>query len=59
MVNVTDQRDAYEVSFKVSFTLRNRGKAVSGVCYFRAQLVRSEDGFLITAIREKFAVGGS
>jgi hypothetical protein len=59
MVNVTDQGDTYEVSFKVSFTMRNGGKAVSGVCYFRAQLVRSEDTFLIRSIREKFAVDGS
>jgi S1-C subfamily serine protease len=59
MVNATDEGDAYEVNFKVSFTLRNRGKAVTGVCYFRAQLVRSQDSFLITAIREKFSVDGS
>jgi len=59
LVNATNQGKGYEVSFKVSFTVRNRGKAVSGVCYFRAQVVRSEDGFLITAIREKFATEGS
>jgi len=59
MVNATSQRDAYEVSFKVSFTLRNKAKAISGVCYFRAQVVRSQESFLITAIREKFATEGS
>jgi V8-like Glu-specific endopeptidase len=59
LVNVTNQEGAYEVSFKVSFTVRNRAKAVSGVCYFRAQVVRSQDGFLITAIQEKFAAEGS
>jgi S1-C subfamily serine protease len=59
LVNVTSQSGGYEVSFKVSFTVRNRAKAVSGVCYFRAQVVRSQDGFLITAIREKFAAEGS
>jgi hypothetical protein len=59
MFSVTNQGDVYDVNFKVSFILRNRGKTVSGVCYFRAQLVRSEDSFLITSIREKFAVGGS
>jgi hypothetical protein len=59
LVNVTNQGGAYEVSFKVSFTVRNRAKAVSGVCYFRAQVVRSQDGFLITAIQEKFAAEGS
>jgi V8-like Glu-specific endopeptidase len=59
LVNVTNQGDRYDVSFKISFTLRNRAKAVSGVCYFRAQVVRSQDSFLITAIREKFAEDGS
>ena len=58
-VNATNQGDRYDVSFKVSFTVRNRAKAVTGVCYFRAQVVRSEDSFLITAIREKFAADGS
>ena len=59
MVNVTNRGDQYEVAFKVSFALRNRGKAASGVCYFRAQVVRHENSFLITAIREKFGTGGS
>ena len=59
LVNVTNQGDRYEVSFKVSFMVRNRAKAVSGVCYFRAQVVRSENSFLITAIREKFAANES
>ncbi|MBV8102287.1 MAG: serine protease [Verrucomicrobia bacterium] len=59
LVNVTNQGDRYDVSFKVSFTLRNRAKTVSGVCYFRAQLIRSQDSFLITTIREKFAADGS
>jgi S1-C subfamily serine protease len=59
MVNVTNQGGAYEVSFKVSFTVSNRTKAVSGVCYFGAQVVRSENNFLITAIREKFETAGS
>jgi V8-like Glu-specific endopeptidase len=59
LVNVTNQGDRYDVSFKVSFTLRNRAKAVSGVCYFRAQVVRSQDSFLIVAIREKFAADRS
>ena len=59
LVDVTNQGDRYEVSFKVSFTVRNRSKTVSGVCYFRAQVVRSEDSFLITTIREKFAADGS
>lgn len=59
MVNVTSQGNGYEVSFKVSFTLRNRAKTVSGVCYFRAQVVRNENSFLITSIREKFATEGS
>jgi S1-C subfamily serine protease len=59
LVNVTNQGGGYEVSFKVSFTVRNRAKAVSGVCYFRARVVRSQDAFLITAIREKFAAEGS
>jgi len=59
LVNVTNQGDRYDVSFKVSFTLRNRAKAVGGVCYFRAQVVRSQDSFLIMAIREKFAADGS
>jgi V8-like Glu-specific endopeptidase len=59
LVNVTNQEGGYEVSFKVSFTVRNRAKAVSGICYFRAQVVRSQDRFLITAIREKFAAEGS
>lgn len=59
LVNVTNQGYRYDVSFKVSFTLHNRAKAVSGVCYFRAQVVRSQDSFLITAIREKFAADGS
>ena len=54
VVNAMNQADAYQVSFKVSFTLRNRAQAVSGVCYLRAQVVRSESNFLITAIREKF-----
>ena len=40
-------------------TFAETAKAVSGVCYFRAQVVRSQDGFLITAIREKFAAEGS
>jgi V8-like Glu-specific endopeptidase len=59
VVNVTSQGDGYEVSFKVSFTLRNRAKTVSGVCCFRAQVVRNENSFLITAIREKFTTEGS
>jgi S1-C subfamily serine protease len=59
LVNVANQGDRYDVSFKVSFTLRNRAKAVSGVCYFRAQVVRSQDSFLIMAIREKFAADES
>ena len=59
MINVTDRGGSYEVNFKVSFTVRNQGKVVSGVCYFRAHLVRNQDSFLITAIREKFAVDGS
>ena len=59
LVNVTNQGDRYDVSFKVSFTLHNRAKAVSGVCYLRAQVVRHQDSFLIMAIREKFAADGS
>lgn len=59
MVNVTNRGDQYEVAFKVSFILRNRGKAASGVCYLRAQVVRHEYSFLITAIREKFDPGGN
>jgi S1-C subfamily serine protease len=59
LVNVTNQGYRYDVSFKVSFTLHNRAKAVSGVCYFRAQVVRRQDSFLIKAIREKFAADGS
>jgi S1-C subfamily serine protease len=59
LVNVTNQGDRYDVSFKVSFTLRNRGKTANGVCYFRAQVTRSQDSFLITGIREKFAEDGS
>ena len=59
LVNVTNQGDGYEVSFKVSFTVRNRAKTLSGVCYFRAQVVRTPNGFLITAIKEKFATEGS
>ncbi len=55
LVNVTNQSGGYEVSFKVSFTVRNRAKALSGVCYFRAQVVHGQNGFLITTIREKFA----
>jgi S1-C subfamily serine protease len=59
LVNVTNQGGGYEVSFKVSFTVQNRTKAVSGVCYFRAQVVRHRDSFLITTIRERFATEGS
>jgi Trypsin-like peptidase domain len=59
VANVTNQGDAYEVSFKVSFTLSNRTKVVSGVCYFRARVVRSGNNFLITAIREKLEPEGS
>src|SRR6201987_140900 len=59
LVNVTSQSGGYDVSFKVSFTLRSRAKAVSGVWYFRAKVVRSQDSFLIVAIREKFAADGS
>ena len=59
MVNVTSRGDSYDVSFKVSFTLRNQAKAISGFCYFRAQVVHHDEGFSITAIREKFATEGS
>ena len=59
MVNATNRGDQYEVAFKVSFILRNRGKAASGVCYFRAQVVHHENSFLITTIREKFGTGGN
>src|SRR5580692_1953725 len=59
MVNVTNRGDQYEVAFKVSFILRNRGKAASGVCSFRAQVVHHENSFLITTIREKFGTGGN
>src|SRR3984957_8319561 len=59
MVNVTNRGDQYEVAFRVSFTLRNRGKAASGICYFRAQVVHHENSFLITTIREKFGTGGN
>jgi V8-like Glu-specific endopeptidase len=59
LVNATNQGDGYDVAFKVSFTLHNRAKSVSGVCYFRAQVVHHQDSFLITTIREKFAADGS
>jgi Trypsin-like peptidase domain len=58
-VNVTNRSDAYDVSFKVAFTLRNREQNVSGICYFQAEVVRNYKSFLITAIREKFASGGT
>ena len=59
VVNAANQGDTYDVSFKVEFTLHNRSKTLSGICYFRAQVVRSENSFLITSIRERFSTGGS
>lgn len=59
VVNVTNEQDAYSVGFKVEFSLRNHAKTISGICDFRAEVVRSENSFLITSIREKFSPGGS
>jgi S1-C subfamily serine protease len=58
-VNATNRGDTYEVSFKVSFTLRNREQTISGLCYFQAEVVRNYKSFLITAIREKFVADGT
>jgi S1-C subfamily serine protease len=57
LVNASSRGDAFEVSFKVAFTLRNRTKTISGICYFRSSVVRSQNSFLITTIREKFETG--
>jgi Trypsin-like peptidase domain len=59
VANVANERDTYDVGFKVQFALHNRSKALSGICYFRAQVVRRESSFLITSIRESFSTGGS
>jgi len=59
VANVANEGDTYDVGFKVQFALHNRSKALSGICYFRAQVVRSESSFLITSIRESFSTGGS
>lgn len=59
VVNAANQGNTYDVNFKVEFTLHNRSKTLSGVCNFRAQLVRRENSFLITSIRESFSTEGS
>jgi hypothetical protein len=59
VVNITNEQDAYSVGFKVEFTLRNRSKTISGTCDFRAEVVRRQNSFLITSIRERFTTGGS
>jgi len=59
VVNVANEGGTYDVGFKVQFALHNRSKTLSGICYFRAQVVRRESSFLITSIRESFSTGGS
>jgi len=59
LVNITNEQNAYSVGFKVAFTLRNHSKTISGTCDFRAEVVRRQNSFLITSIREKFTTGGS
>jgi V8-like Glu-specific endopeptidase len=59
VVNVANEGGTYDVGFKVQFALHNRSKTLSGICYFRAQVIRRESSFLITSIRESFSTGGS
>jgi hypothetical protein len=59
VVNAANEGNTYDVGFKVQFTLHNRSKTLSGICCFRAQVVRRESSFLITSIRESFSTGGS
>ena len=59
LININNTQDVYSVGFKVAFTLRNHSKTISGTCEFTAEVVRRQNSFLITTIRERFTTGGS